>query len=253
MMLTAKQLIDDFRIMIQEKWGYIYGETHTMWNAERQAAYKRTYDSDPEKYADRKLSAEKGSKWYGHWVTDCSGAFHYWFAQHGESIPHGSNSIWNKACSSKGTLSGGKRTDGNVLKPGTAVLTSKGTLHNHIGLYVGDGEVIEAMGTNAGVTTSKITDKRWTHWGELKGVSYDGAEDDASPETPVEPVKPEKGYAVVTGKRVALRRGPSTDADVITRVDTGNQVKVETPPDGWLYVEYNGKRGYMMKQFLTEG
>ena len=69
-------------------------------------------------------------------------------------------------------------------------------------------------------------------------------------------VKPEpipEGYAEVTGKRVALRTAPSTQASVILRVDTGKRVKIETPPPStWEYVSYNGKKGYMMKEFLKE-
>ena len=40
---------------------------------------------------------------------------------------------------------GGKRTDGQPLKPGTAVFLTKGSDRHHVGLYVGDGKVIEAM------------------------------------------------------------------------------------------------------------
>ena len=34
------------------------------------------------------------------------------------------------------------------------------------------GTVIEAMGTINGVTTSRVTAGKWTHWGELAGVGY---------------------------------------------------------------------------------
>ena len=41
----------------------------------------------------------------------------------------------------------------------------------YVGLYIGEGKVIEAKGTAYGVVTSKIG-SGWTHWGELKGVDY---------------------------------------------------------------------------------
>ena len=37
---------------------------------------------------------------------------------------------------------------------------------------MGGGTVIEAMGTLKGVTTTKVTATKWTHWGELSGVDY---------------------------------------------------------------------------------
>ena len=37
---------------------------------------------------------------------------------------------------------------------------------------MGDGIVIEAMGTLKGVTTTKVSAGKWTHWGELAGIDY---------------------------------------------------------------------------------
>jgi hypothetical protein len=48
-----------------------------------------------------------------------------------------------------------------------------------VGLYIGNGEVIEASSTESGVIKSKITNSKWAEWGELKGVDYS-----ASQETP---------------------------------------------------------------------
>jgi len=138
---------------------------------------------------------------------------------------HGSDTMWNKYCTSKGKLSNGKRTDGKELKPGTAVFTYNAKKDNrgHVGLYVGDGKVIEASGTQAGVCTSKITDKKWVEWGELKGVDFDGKA------TPTPTPSEDKssgivGTALVTGTRVALRQYPSTSATVLVRVNTGERV-----------------------------
>lgn len=59
--------------------------------------------------------------------------------------------------------------------------------------------------------------------------------------------------ATVIGKKLALRHGPTTNAAVITRVDTNEKVNYIGPPKDWLYVTYNKKTGYMMKEFLKEG
>ena len=106
----------------------------------------------------------------------------------------------------------------------------------HTLLYDGQGNYIHCSGEVKKQATNTYPA---THWAIPKGL-YDGGD------TPM----PDKGYAVVTGKNVALRRGPTTDAGVILRVPTGKTVKLETPPEGWAYVSYNGKQGYMMKQYL---
>lgn len=79
---------------------------------------------------------------------------------------HGSNTMWNKYCTSKGTLQSGR-----TIHPGTAVflVNSAGSRH-HVGLFIGDDTVIEAKGTAYGVVTSKLS--HWDEWGELIGVDY---------------------------------------------------------------------------------
>lgn len=236
-MIQANDLIAKFTQALNESWGYIYGKTHDKWTEAKQAEYKKLYESDPKKYADRKTSAEKGGKWVGHWVTDCSGLFVWALNQFGIAVPHGSNSIWDRSLAQKGKL---PKAD---IKPGTAVFVTKGDNRSHIGLYIGNGYVIEAQGTVTGVVKSKLSNKKWVEWGELRNVDY-------TRETQIEPAK---GTAIVTDTRVALRYGPSTSARVITRIDEGQTVKLLPEPEGWQRVEYNGKTGYMMNEFLKKG
>ena len=54
---------------------------------------------------------------------------------------HGSNTMWNKYSRAKGKLQNGRRTDGQALKPGSAVFLVKGNDRHH----VGEDKVIEAM------------------------------------------------------------------------------------------------------------
>ena len=109
-------------------------------------------------------------------VTDCSGAFVWAYKQLGETIYHGSNTIWKKHCSSRGKLSGGKRADGQPVKFGTAVFLLKDGCRHHIGLYVGNDVVIEAKSTYYGVVTSHLS--HWDEWGELAKVDYTDADED---------------------------------------------------------------------------
>lgn len=166
MLIAVYALIELFRQALNEKWGYIWGTAGVMWTAAKQKELEKTTDSD------RAQGRKYGSKWIGHMVADCSGLFSWAFKKLGGYMYHGSNTMYLKYCTDKGKLVKGKREDGKTLKPGTAVFVWNGSTYSHVGLYVGDGTVIEAMGTVNGVTTTKVTAGKWTHWGELKGVNY---------------------------------------------------------------------------------
>ena len=159
-MIKPMDLIQKFQYTLDNNWGYIWGTAGVMWTSARQNA------------ATREQTVKYGKKWIGHNVADCSGLFAWAFKQLGDSIYHGSNTIYNKYCSAKGTLSKGIRTDGIALKPGTAVFTGTANDHGHIGLYIGNGDVIEAKGTQYGVVKSRVAEKKWTFWGELRDVTY---------------------------------------------------------------------------------
>ena len=233
--ISPQALIEKFQYALDNRWGYILNTAGEKWTAEKQAK------------STNKMTIEYGRQWIGHYVADCSGLFAWAFKQLGGYMYHGSNTMWDKYCTSKGKLKNGKRTDGQELKPGTAVFVyDKDTgKRSHVGLYIGDGNgtVIEAAGTRQGVITTKVSNFKWEEWGELKGVNYEGGD-----------VPVPEGYAIVTGKRVAMRQEPCTKANIIMRIDTGNKVKLEDPPPSeWDYVGYQGKKGYMMKEFLKEG
>ena len=165
-MIAVLELIALFQKALSEKWGYIWGASGQTWTKAKQDA------------ATREMTVKYGKKWIGHRVADCSGLFAWAFKQLGGSIYHGSNTIYNKYCSSKGKLSKGKRADGQPIKPGTAVFLYRASDSNrhHIGLYIGNDTVIEAKGTQYGVVTSKLS--HWDEWGELKDVNYSGVTGD---------------------------------------------------------------------------
>ena len=43
----------------------------------------------------------------------------------------------------------------------------------HIGVYIGDGYVIEAMNTKKGVVKTKLEGRGWTHWLQIEYINYD--------------------------------------------------------------------------------
>lgn len=58
------------------------------------------------------------------------------------------------------------------------------------------------------------------------------------------------GTGTVTGVRVALRRGASTEYGIILRVDKGETVTILERSGSWYYVSYKGTTGWMMAQYV---
>ena len=81
------------------------------------------------------------------------------------------------------TLINGKEVSQRIregLKTEIAALTAQGhtpglaVWHDgHIGVYIGDGYVIEAMNTKKGVVKTKLEGRGWTHWLQIEYINYD--------------------------------------------------------------------------------
>lgn len=215
--MKATVLVDYAKEALANGWGYIWGTSGELWTADKQKALEKTTDQD------RAMGRKYGSQWIGHYVTDCSGLIYRPCKQRGVAMPHGSHTMYVSYCSAKGKLVGGKRADGKQLRPGTAVFTynSQTGRYGHVGVYIGDGLVIEAMGTRNGVTTSKIT--RWGFWGELKGLDYgDGqGQQDQQPDPQPDPERRptirrgDKGEYVTLAQTLLNNRGYNLGASGI--------------------------------------
>ncbi|MEE3403774.1 MAG: NlpC/P60 family protein, partial [Acutalibacteraceae bacterium] len=164
-MIKASDLVAKFRYALENLWGYIWGQWGAMWTAAKQkqkvnymvSKYGTNWKKSSEAKSDNYYQAAlNGDRWIGHNVADCSGLFRWAFDQLGGAISHSSNRIWLSYCNKKGELSKGIREDGTELLPGTAVFVhpSGNSKRTHIGLYTGNGIVIEAASTVKGVIRS---------------------------------------------------------------------------------------------------
>ncbi len=97
----------------------------------------------------------KAAKFIGKVCTDCSGLISW-----GTGILRGSANYYNTA-----TKKGNIKTIPEIC--GLAVY-KKG----HIGIYIGNGKVIEAKGINYGVVKSNLSDTKWTHYLYLCDIDY---------------------------------------------------------------------------------
>lgn len=161
-MITVNDVVNSAYIPYREKAGYIWGYSGGVWTAEAQKA------------ATRDMTVKYGSRWIGRRCWDCSGLWVWIFKLYGMSIYHGSNTIWKQYCTAKGEIKNGRKESGEAILPGSAVFLYRKADNNrhHIGVYVGNGRVIEAKGTINGVVMSDIS--KWDEWGEIKGVDYTG-------------------------------------------------------------------------------
>ena len=240
MSVTVKtsELIPLFKKAYIEKWGYIWGGAGEVWTQAKQNA------------ATRDMTKQYGQKWVGKRVADCSGLFYWAYKQLGSYMYHGSNTMYKQYSASSGELNNGARADGKELKPGTAVYKyNNADGYYHVGLYIGNGEVIEAQGTKTGVVKSTV--KGWTHWAELKYTEYDGAGED-KPAKPEEVAKMDMIVKTGNGGGANLRAKESTASTLVMKMPEGALVGVISRNEDWAKVTYAGKTGYVMCKYIVD-
>ena len=108
--------------------------------------------------------------WVGRRCSDCVGLIkgYLWYNPnkqeiqygYGGATDYGANSMYN-AASEKGPIS-------NMPEiPGLGVWHS-----GHVGIYIGNGYVIQAMGTKYGVVKTKLSGSSFTNWFKIPGITY---------------------------------------------------------------------------------
>ena len=101
----------------------------------------------------------KAKKYVGKICTDCSGLISGYT---GKLL--GSSGLYNSALKTEKL----NKNDCSKIPIG-AVLWKSG----HVGVYIGNGEVAEALGINYGTVISKVSKRSFTHWLIFSWMSYD--------------------------------------------------------------------------------
>ena len=148
-------------------WGYVYG-------GYGQVCTKQYLDQQASLFSGNNEAGGEmrkvGGKWLGKRVCDCIGlikSYAWYNSDSGEIVAGsngftdcGANSIWNNVTES-GPISSMPET------PGLAVW-----MDGHIGVYIGNGEVIEAQGTAYGVVKTQLSGRGWTKWLKIPNIKY---------------------------------------------------------------------------------
>ena len=146
-------------------WGYVWG-TYGQVLTPSLLDYKlRQYPEGVGQYA-----SVIRERWLGGRTADCIGLIkgYGWLDPDTLTIGYGTNGmpdIGADAMYQAASVKGGMDTMPDT--PGLAVWKS-----GHIGVYIGNGEVIEAMGTNYGVVKTDLAERNWAAWLEIPYIQY---------------------------------------------------------------------------------
>jgi len=142
----------------RDRWGYVLGgqgELYTRELAEKWGAARRCGKS-------RRYFEKDCARWFGRRVVDCSGMIVEAFRMRKEDFgDRSADSFFHSFTTERGDIAALPEEPG-------VIVWKKG----HIGVYAGDGRVIEARGYRYGVVESELSAQRWTDWGRLKEVDY---------------------------------------------------------------------------------
>lgn len=229
--ITNLQLVAAFQRYVKDRWGYVYGAQGEQYTKELAQQWQDKGRSVPSGRSKKTYFTGDCAKWYGHRIADCSGGIVYTIQQYNKSFKDRTANGFKSQFTEGGTIS----TIPEI--PGLAVWRS-----GHIGVYEGNGYVLEFRGTDYGCVRTKLSARNFTHWGKISGVTYVSSSQPVSPAP--SPSTSISGRRVkVLGKSVNVRQAPTTSAPVIGVAHQNDEYK--TADNNWHYISFNGKYGWI--------
>jgi len=146
-------------------WGYVWG---TYGDVLTDSLFEYKLEQYPDGVGEYEDFIR--NHWLGGRTTDCVGLIkgYGWYNPATKTIEYGANGMPDIGADQmyrNAEVSGSMDTMPDI--PGLAVWKS-----GHIGVYIGNGEVIEAMGTKYGVVKTKLSERGWKAWLEIPYISY---------------------------------------------------------------------------------
>ena len=146
-------------------WGYVWGTYGHVLTRNYYEAKLAQYPEGVGNYADFILA-----NWLGKRTADCVGLVkgYCWFDPEAQSIGYAVNGMPDIAteqmiewCDEKGSISTMPEIPGLLL-----------WMDGHVGIYIGDGYAIAAMGTRYGVVKTQVAGRGWQKWGKIPCIEY---------------------------------------------------------------------------------
>ncbi|WP_077534085.1 hypothetical protein [Massiliimalia massiliensis] len=146
-------------------WGYVYGTYGNVFDQEM-------FDFKLEQYPDEVGGHEDfiRQNWLGRRTADCVGLIkgYGWLDPETKEVNYGTNGMPDIGADTMYENATEKGTIDTIPEiPGLAVWHE-----GHIGIYIGNGKVVQAANTTAGVILTNLSDTAWTHWLKIPYISY---------------------------------------------------------------------------------
>ena len=149
----------------ENKWGYVYG---TYGNILSKQLLNEKASQYPDDVGSQKEFIE--STWLKKRTADCVGLIkgYAWFNPTDKSITVGTNGMPDISANTMYDEATEKGTIDTIPEiPGLAVWYD-----GHIGIYIGDSQVVQAAGTQSGVIKNDLSATAWTHWLKIPYITY---------------------------------------------------------------------------------
>lgn len=146
-------------------WGYVYGTYGTVFD-------KDMLEFKAEQYPDMVGNNIDfiTDNWLGKRTADCVGLIkgYSWYDTENKKTVIGSNDMPDIGADNMFDNATEKGTIDTLPEiPGLAVWHE-----GHIGIYIGNGEVVQAANTQVGVVRTRLSSNAWTHWLKIPYIEY---------------------------------------------------------------------------------